>query len=376
MNANANTNRVSDAVNLYAEQDALLKTSNPAGWRSDQTAIELKYQFYKNILKTYQKKPSDSERKTLLYVRREIRRMDTELRPSLLKKLWNHPVASAVRAFIFGNYKNLKQQTAIVQGIEKSVIRDQNLQSLRDELKKAEFNISIDTALQGMIRHGFDSFHIRYVDPLHCKNTNFVLHFEKIPGSDTYYFKQYTASAQPDLKSAMKNDHAVVKQTFSLQNDLAFSAQDAATLVNRRHICKSINGREKWVSLNLSKINSFGKTHLHEKTFDVRKAVSKLPLKNNNADYIEKLISTLKTGASRVVDLVGQGGRAIKCTVKAAPHIGKLLLFDVNNKAIDLGQLIKGAALQLSTDLGKVVNMTPTSEYDDLPQPKRKGKHM
>lgn len=374
---NASNNRVADAIAIYTEQDALQKISNPAAWRTDLSAITLKQQYYNNILKTYRRKLSPQEKQSRRYVKRELRRMKATLNPTILNTFFQLPVINAVRAVVTGNYQQYKMQDAAAKEIEKSLIRTSNLQSLKEQMQKAGFSLQVDTTLQNMLRHGFDSFHIRYNDPLHCKNTDYILHFNKIPGSDIYYFDKFAASATPDLKSVINHGHATVKQTFSMQSDLLFSAQEAAILVNKGHICKNIDGGEKWVALDLTKINSIGKPYLRSSTFDLRRALSKLPFKPSqmeNPAFIEKLIDTLKTGASRVVDLMVEGGKAMKYKIHAAPHLNKLLVHDSNNKLVDVARLIKGAAMTLSSEVTKVVNMSNIDSEESIPM--RRGKRL
>ncbi|WP_440671675.1 hypothetical protein [Chitinophaga sp. 22321] len=304
--------------------------------------------------------------------------MKAILKPTFLNTFFQLPVINAVRSVITGNYQQYRLQDALAKDIEKNLIRNNNLQSLKEQMQKAGFTFQMDTTLQNMLRHDFDSFHIRYNDPLHCKNTDYILHFKKIPDSDIYYFDKFAAAATPDLKSVLNHDHATVKQTFSMQSDLLFSAQEAAVLVNKGHICKNIDGREKWVALDLTKINSIGKPYLRNSTFDLRRALSKLPFipsQMENPAFIEKLIETLKTGASRVVDLMVEGGKAMKYKIHAAPHLNKIVVHDTNNKMVDVARLIKGAAMTLSSEVTKVVNMS-NIETDEFTPGLQKGKRL
>lgn len=72
-------------------------------------------------------------------------------------------------------------------------------------------------------------------------------------GSDLYYLQKLDAASHPSLNAVLKNDSTTVRKTFSLDDRMMFSATEAASLMNGKAVCKMVEGKEQWLSLNTTK---------------------------------------------------------------------------------------------------------------------------
>jgi hypothetical protein len=96
------------------------------------------------------------------------------LEPTALRRmLYNRPM-NVVRNFMNGNnlwYRELNRET---QAIQKDILFAHNLETLKASMKSAGFSLNMDNVLERMLKQNFPSFHIRYADPLHQKDTDFT----------------------------------------------------------------------------------------------------------------------------------------------------------------------------------------------------------
>lgn len=349
------SNRVLDALRVYAEQDAQLKIANPRAHSSDRAALQLKYLHYRNIYKAFKKGANREEKKTLRYVRHERKKLRAKLRPNLFRRVRYSRIVDVTTGFLIGRYGMYKWHNQTLQNDQKDLLRSHNLSNLQDNIKKAGFNNSMEGPLQKMIDLNLPEFHLRYNDPLHCKNTDYVLHFKKIPQSDIYYFEKFDATARPTLQSVLKNDSSSVRQSFSLLDNMNVTAREAANLVNGRAINKEINGKESWLYLDVTRRNDLQNHPYMEYAFDLEKALSKLPIKQmETPGQRSTLLQELKAGNSREVTIT-RNGQPIKYTIEAAPSIKSLNIFDSQNRLQDTGAIIGDSRNKAKEKLTKML---------------------
>ncbi|MBC9909125.1 hypothetical protein [Chitinophaga varians] len=345
-------NRVKEALHLYVQNEAQHIAANPAGWKNDIAGYELKYQWYSEVARAYssgfgrKNKLNPAEKQSLNYVRSELKRMRAVINPTTLNRFYNHPVVYAIRSFLGGNNRNFNQHTRDLQQVTRAQLKHLNLEVLRQSMQQVGFSEAMDTSLQKMMEQGFDQFHLRYSD-VKCKNTSFVLYFEKVPGSNYYYFQSFTATATPELGDLFTQPNNAVSQNFPLHQGGKFTATQAAVLVNNGHVCIPLENKEQWVGLDRTQIRPDNGIPLVKYSFDLPKALNRLPLKPLSQDQFMKLADSLKQGVSRVVDLMIDN-KAVKCIIKAAPHIGQMLIYDRNHLPLNWGRNAKavGAAMK------------------------------
>lgn len=346
-------NRVTNALLLYAEQEAQLKISNPAGHAVDRQGLALKYEFYSSIVQTYKKGLTLEEKFSLAYVRHEMGKIKARLQPTVLRRvLYNRPV-NAVRNFMNGYniwYSRLNHE---MQSIQKDILLAHNLETLKAGLKAGGFSLNMDNVLERMLKQNFPSFHIRYTDPLHQKNTDFTIHFTKIPGADLYYLQKFDAVCRPSLQSVLKNDPGTVRKTFSLDDKIVFSATEAASLVNGKAVCKMVDGKEQWLSLNITKGYN-QENEYNQVKFNVYRVLEQLPiLEMTDPTKAIRLIESLKTGVNKEITLQLHSHR-VKAVIAAAPHQKTVLLTDKNGQYLDMDRLMKNSMPDMTRKLSVV----------------------
>jgi len=349
------SNRVLDALRVYAEQDAQLKIANPRGHSSDRSDLQLKYLHYRNIYKAFKKGANREEKKTLRYVRHERNKLRAKLRPSLFRRVRYSRIVDVMAGFLIGRYGMYKWHNQTLQNDQKGLLRTHNLSNLQDSIKKAGFNNSMEGPLQKMVDLNLPEFHLRYNDPLHCKNTDYVLHFKKIPKSDIYYFEKFDATARPTLQSVLNNDSSSVRQSFSLLDNMNVTAREAANLVSGRPIYKELNGKETWLYLDTTRRNDLQNYSYKTYNFDLEKALSKLPIKQMGIPgQRSTLLQELKVGNSREVTIT-KNGQPLKYTIEAAPNIKAINIFDSNNRLQDTGTIMGDSRNRAKQNLTKML---------------------
>lgn len=361
-------NRVTEAIYLYAEQEAQLQISNPHALRSDPHSIALKLDYYRDVFAAHRKKPNPQEKAALSYLYREISKMHAQLHPSLFNKIIYSPLIERARSFVSGNNILYRQYGETIRNIKKEVVKEHNLAILSEHMKKSGFKFEIDDTLKRMIEQDLPQFHIRYADMQH-RNADFVLHFRKLPESEVYFFEKFDATARPDLEALLNNDYRSVRQTFSPHGELSFTAREAHSLVHGKSVCKIIGGKETWLLLDGSGIlqpNAF-----RQLSFDLQKVLKKLPIKqlDNPAQY-KAISDALKTGISKEVT-ISVNGKDSKYLISAAPTRKTIDILDKDNKLVELGKIQGGHIPELTKKLASRVN-----QQDDVielfPQGNRK----
>lgn len=364
-------NRVTNALLLYTEQEAQLKISNPVGHAADRNGLGLKYEFYNSIVQTYKKGTTSAEKLSLAYVKHEIAKIKAAMRPTFLNRaLYNRPM-NAVRNFMNGNNLWYGELNREMQTIQKDILFAHNLETLKASMKSAGFSLNMDNVLERMLKQNFPSFHIRYADPLHQKDTDFIIHFKKVPGSDLYYLQKFDAASHPSLKDVLKNDPAKVRKAFSLDDKIMFSATEAASLVNGKAVCKMVEGKEQWLSLNTTKGYN-QENEYNQVKFNLDRALEQLPIMemNDTAKAI-RLIESLKTGVNKEVTLQIDSHQ-VKAVIAAAPHHKTVLLTGKNGQYVDINRLMQRGMSDMTRRLSVISKEQDEDMVIDMNQ-RRKG---
>lgn len=297
------SNRVADAIYLYAEQEAQAIISNPLKGIEDPENLRLKYQVYSSIYDHFKKKPNDVEQLSLDYVKRELAIIQSKLTPTFLGRLWNAQPILFIRDYFDPIGKAYVVHSTAIRTIHTERIQAHNLQALQTSLKSAGFTSELEGSLRRMIAQDLPAFQLRYSD-VKNKNADFMLHFSKIPGTDQYYFSRFEASSRPTIQALLKNDSTIIKQSFSMTADTTFTATEAANLVNGKYVFKQNPHRDEYVYLN--KTQDRDKVPFLSFTLDLDKLLLALPIKDYEKNK-KSIITTLKSGSSKDVDLIING---------------------------------------------------------------------
>jgi hypothetical protein len=350
-------NRIMDAVLLYTEQEIQYAVNNPGINHRDNHAIELKEQYYKDLLQHFNQKLTRPEKDARKFLKNEIRKLNVQRNPTLLNVLLNGRWSRWLRNYFTGksnviyNYKNTLNQYQNKIGMEYNLIR------LSDAVKRCGFTQDISNTLQRMIAKGLPTFHIRYAD-IRNPGANYILHFKMIPGSAAYLFEKFEASLHP------KNQYSTDSQTwysFFPDAEISFTATEAAQLINGRSISKSNN---EWIVLdNTDKVQPFRLIQ-----FNLEEALKKLPLQKMSLVEYKNLINTLKSGNSKEV-AININGQLQKFRLEASPLSQTVRTFDKSsNRQVELIEIIKESQRQTkkvaeilnkseNKSIGKVVRM-------------------
>ncbi|TXJ29012.1 MAG: hypothetical protein E6Q24_04870 [Chitinophagaceae bacterium] len=354
-NISPGSNRVAGAIYFYAEQEAQQLASNMGLTRFDPRNIALKLDYYRQVRQKYRKtRPlTRDEKKSLRYTRKEIRHLKTQLRPTTWKRFWHHRITSTVRHYLAGNLRLYKEHDEKIEQIQKDYFQEHNLRELTESMKKKGFKFEVEGPLKKLIDQDLPRFHLRYADVQH-RNADFILHFNKVPRSSIYYFEKFEASARPNLDTVLKNQSSRTWTKFSTNGDINFSAREAHSLVTGKSICKNINGRETWLTLDntgFSQHDSFKQVN-----FDLQKVMRKLPIKGlDNPKQYQAIEKALKLGLNTEVTLL-LNKEEIKCNLLAAPNRKTIDVLDSNNQLIDLGTLPGGHLNEITRAIVQKIN--------------------
>ncbi|WP_126247911.1 hypothetical protein WJU16_22325 [Chitinophaga pollutisoli] len=357
-------NRVAEALSLYAIQEAQSIAANPAGWKQDASGLDLKIRFYEGITAAAYPHPSKAERSTLRFVRHQIRRMSAIKYPTPLRQLIYHPVSIFLRDILLQRRQGFRQMETQIRHTMRNELRTLNHHAVQQSLNDRGFRLPVETILRKMMAQEMPQFHFRYADPARCKNTEFVLHFAKVPGSDFYYFQSFDAATRPDLQSMLNRPAGAVQQSFDLYAGKSFSAPEAAALVNGGFVAHIEEGHEKWYSLDTEGQHLPGQVPLIIHSFDLEAELKKLPLRPLSATQSTNLIRALREGQARSVELQIDG-RGVRCKIQAAPQSRALAIYDEHGRRLAFAstpQKNSGAKASLENGLRVLsdIGNTPT----------------
>jgi hypothetical protein len=330
-----NENRVLNALQDYAAQEAQLKIAKPGGHAADPFALQLKYQHYGHIYNALKKGATPEERRSLQYVRHERAKLRARIMPNLLRRFRYAPLVDTFITVLARNYTFYQRHHKALMREQSETIKAHNAANLQDTLQKAGFNRSMEGPLQKMVALDLPEFHLHYNDPLHCKNTDFVLHFKKLHGSDIYYLERFDAIARPTLQSTLTNDHSTVRQSFYLLDGIPFSPVEAANLANGRSVWKSINGKENWLALDPSKKDQQQELLFISQAFNLEKALEKNPItRETNPKQRRMLIQRLKNGSQADIT-IRVSGQLETFTIEASPKNKSLYVTDGYHRPVN-----------------------------------------
>ncbi len=344
-----NSNRVSDAIFLYAEEENKLKISNPRESNRDEYNIQLKLDYYQGIAKEYRKTKNKVEKQSLLFVRHEIRRLKAKLNPALFNRIYYSDAAETIKSWLRSKNDPVNYYQNAIKKIDKELIQNHNLQYLSSELKKVGFNVEMEASLKRMINQNLPEFHLRYAD-LENRNAHYVVHFKKIPQTDLYYFEKFDAIARPSLDALLSGDVNCPRQTFHVHDNLKLNASEAERLVNGKAVYRRVNGKDVWL---MKDDLSMGHP-LKIIEFDLEGALLQLPIKEReDANKYQAVIAALKNGKTKEVTLT-MNATELKYTLEAAPEKFSVTILDRDGQAIQMENQL--SSQQAATAVWKVVN--------------------
>lgn len=331
----SNSNRVAEAIFLYAGEENKLKINNPRESNRDEYNIKLKLDYYQGIAKEYSRTKNKMEKYSLQFVRREIKKLKAKLNPTLFNRVYYSDVSEALKALFRSKDNPVTHYETAIKKLDKELVQNHNLQFLSSELKKVGFNVEMEGSLKRMINQNLPEFHLRYAD-VENRNAHYVVHFKKIPETDLYYFEKFDAISRPSLDSLLNGDVNCQRQTFHVHDNLKINAAEAERLVNGKAIFRRVNGNDAW----LMRDNLSMRDQLKFVEFDLESKLLKLPIKEKeDANKYQAVIATLKNGKTKEVTLIINDA-PVKYMLEAAPDKNEVYVLDKDKVLVDTDKLL------------------------------------
>lgn len=233
-----------------------------------------------------------------------------------------------------------------------SIMNEQNLEYLKDNLKYMGFGEKQNEALEQHLKENKESFQLSFSAEINNKKFDATLNFRKSDSSDMYFFNSYQATLE--RKNGEKED-----QTFYLNKGKGVTAKEAFNLLDGRAVHKELNNKtgepyNAWIQLdfqNKDKNNNNEVKQYHENYgFDLKAAVSKFAIiELNDTDNKKALMQSLQKGNIQSVN-VEKDGSVHKMFIEANPQYKTVNLYDANMKRVQ------------KEDVGHYQSIVPTTE--------------
>jgi len=277
-----------------------------------------------------------AEKATRRYVRHDIQRMKAQLKPTLLNRLWHSKPADWLKTRL----GNRTYHDHVLQDNEKTSTAEANSAALLGQLKSFGFNDHIREAVKRMLEHNKQpAFSLRYYD-IHKPDTDYVLHFKKIPSTDVYYFEKFDATLRPDMKSLLQKETTVRTVSVSTMQNDALNAEEARKVLAGRFFEKLIDGVKSWLIYSPSQ-----ETGIERFAWDVDGALKAWPIVDMDQEGTRNaLLRNLSMGREHQITLDLGNGKHVPVNVSVGPGaygVGVKLHFrDVQGQPIDADRLV------------------------------------
>jgi len=343
---NQQFDRVLDALLMQAEQEATQRTRNPALRRDDPYLLGLRQAQYQSILDGYRHRDdlTREEKRGLIYVRTQLRRLNARLRPNLLNRIRYLRPVNWIFNWVRGRAALVEGYNTHLQEEDRRTVQQQNAQRLSEEMKKAGFKVSLDAPLKRAIAQDRPYFNLPYAASDDAK-TDYVLHFRKLPGTDAYYLDNFDASTKPTPQEVLRGN-PIIRQNFSLIDGYSLSAQEAASIIRQIPVARNIDGQEKWLITD-----SVGERRWVD--FDLKEALNRFPIRElKEPPRLQALLSALQSGIPRDVTF-RRNNQTHELRVQIDPWAQSLIFKDQNGNIVDADRIF-----QPNSNVQKVLSMT------------------
>lgn len=358
MVADASNNRIWAAITAHVEEEMRFRVKNPDLGSRDRYATVLSLEYYRDLLHALRKDLSPDEKRTRVFLKNEIRKLKVQARPGILNYLLHGGLSRFLTNYLLGQYNFVRDQHKTLVHFQRSKTQEENFSQLTRAVKEAGFGQNIEQQLKLKLSHNLPKFHIRYAD-LRNPGTEYILHFVRQPGTQSYQFNSFDAAPSLGWRLAGKNQPASSWQTFDLRSEQSFNASQAAQLVNGRAICTD-SASNLWTYLD----QGYYKTYRTEK-FDLRAAIVKLPLATPSENEVRAIENALRSGGKRETVLL-INGKEEKFNLSAAPLHQKIFITDSNNRPVNL----QAHAIQMKRQAELASQIV--KQQEQVPQPSMK----
>ncbi len=271
-----------------------------------------------------------------------------------------------------------KQSSNIDSQIKTSIMINENVKYLTDNIKYMGFGENLKDALEKNMAEGKPEFQLKYNAEISKKPFEATLNFKKSDQTDMYFFNSYHASLE-------KNNGEKMEQTFYINKGKGITSKEAFNLLDGRAVHKDLVTKENqpykaWLQLDLGnkdKNNNFEVKQFHENYgFDLKAAVGKLAIAELKDPEKEKaLMQSLQKGNVQSVT-IEKDGSSHKMFIEADPQFKKVNLFDSNMKMVAKESVEKYQSVG-KTEAGKVVKEEiGTDKKKELSKEQKPGKEL
>lgn len=236
---------------------------------------------------------------------------------------------TAYETYLLLNAKALKT-------LNNTVMNNENLKFLSDNLKYAGFGEDLQIKLERAMREGKPEFQLQFSTEFNKKPFEATLNFRKSDTSDMYFFNNYNASL-------VRNDGQKMEQTFYLNKGKGVTAKEAFNLLDGRAVHKDLVTKEgqpykAWLQLNPEVKGNNGNMkveQMHEKYgYNLTAAVSKFAVAElADSKKSDELMASLKKGNMQSVT-IEKDGSAHKMFLEADPRFKTVKLYDAQMKLV------------------------------------------
>ncbi|GAB2821346.1 hypothetical protein [Ferruginibacter profundus] len=265
------------------------------------------------------------------------------------------------------NYEGNKFTDALIENMEQqsikfnsqikiSIMNNENLKYLTDNIKYMGFGENLKDALEKNMFEGKPEFQLKYNAEINKKPFEATLNFKKSDQTDMYFFNSYNASLQ-------KNNGEKMEQTFYINKGKGITSKEAFNLLDGRAVHKDLVTKENqpykaWLQLDLGNKdnkNNFEVKQYHENYgFDLKTAVGKFAIAELKDPEKEKaLMQSLQKGNVQSVT-IEKDGSSHKMFIEADPQFKKVNLYDSNMKMVAKESVEKYQSVG-KTEAGKAV---------------------
>jgi len=343
MNTIQPVNRVESDLNQWRSREERFGKLFSFDISNDKVFLKEKLNYYEVIAAKYKGISNPEERLALRILKQERNRIEKQLYPNVLLRLLRRLLLSVKQQYVV---RRIAKQTAIKE------------HALKESLIKTGFG-NVVNKLEQYMKQGQQEFSIPvsyYVNEQ--ERLDFNLSFSK-DHNGQYQFENYKAA----LKNEQKPEESK-QQNFSMEAGNTVTAIQAYNLLAGRAIQKeyaSLEGNKQsvWMQLDFNDKDGAGNFRMKEFPdgygYDLRRALSQLPLKETDLDVKEKLIDNLINGSRQQVTFLKEG-KEQTFYIEANPQHKTVNIYDEHAKRISIASALGNKTTE-SAQVVKKINL-------------------
>lgn len=306
-------NRIESEVRNWQDKEARIGKLFSFSPSANRAMLGQKLRYYDLISAKYRRNISSEERYTLAYVLQERRKIERQLYPNLLVRLFRRLLVVPV----------LNRKTADME-VKK---RESNTHALQEDLRRMGFSDLFEKA-ETKIRKGQESFTIPisyFVDDHH--RMDHQVSFAR-NGNGEYHIHGFEATLHNQRRLS-----DVKRQFFEHERSGSIDADQAYQLLCGRALEKD----GKWIQLDFNDRDEKGNFRIRDyrtgPQYDLIEKLKELPLKPISPEEEKKIVENLKAGERTSVSF-SMDGVEKRFYIEANPQFRNITIYDEHSKKI------------------------------------------